>query len=100
MTQDSVGNMHRDSYGAPSMKITVVPAEAAPAEAAPADAQPAGRAWYVACRTLNVRAGADTAQPVLRTHSRGERLDVVRVADGWAELAQGGFVKAEYLLWV
>ena len=47
-----------------------------------------------------LRAGADTAQPVLRTHSRGERLDVVRVADGWAELAQGGFVKAEYLLWV
>ena len=92
--------MHRDSYGAPSMKITVVPAGAAPAEVAPADAQPAGRAWYVACRTLNVRAGADTAQPVLRTHSRGERLDVVRVADGWAELAQGGFVKAEYLLWV
>lgn len=100
VTQDSVGNMHRDSYGAPSMKITVVPAGAAPAEVAPADAQPAGRAWYVACRTLNVRAGADTAQPVLRTHSRGERLDVVRVADGWAELAQGGFVKAEYLLWV
>lgn len=92
--------MHRDSYGAPSMRITVVPAGAAPAEAAPADAQPGGRRLVRRLRHAQRarRGGHGATRP--RTHSRGERLDVVRVADGWAELAQGGFVKAEYLLWV
>lgn len=96
--EDSVGNMSRVSYGTPSLKITVVPA-AEPVETA-AGSQPAGSAWYVACRELNVRAGAGTDYPVIGTHGRGEALDVVRVAGGWAELADGGFVKVEYLLWV
>lgn len=115
--ETNVGTITRTVIEGGSMCIVVVPeaedaegttdaedAEAQNAEDAAGTAGTASssgeHAWYVACRELNVRKAPGTDATQLRTVGRGAELAVVRVADGWAELQDGGFVKAEFLIWV
>ena len=110
--ETNVGTITRTVIEGGSMCIVVVPeaegetdAEGAEnaenAAGAPGASDSSGEhAWYVACRELNVRKAPGTDAAQLRTVGRGAELAVVRVADGWAELQDGGFVKAEFLIWV
>lgn len=77
-------------YETASMKITVTPGRSVPPEG---DAD----ATVVLCRRLNVRSGAGTEHPVLRRAHRGEVLQVVSIAQGWARLTDGSFVCARYI---
>ena len=51
----------------------------------------------VLCRNLNVRSGAGTDHPILGRVHRGDALQVVSVAEGWAQLIDGTYVCAQYI---
>ena len=72
-------------YDAASMKITVRAKENAAKE------------YTVLCRRLNVRAGAGLEEAVIGKLQRGENVRVVAVENGWAQLAGGGYVCAQYI---
>lgn len=79
-----------DAYESSSMKITVTPGVSIPPEEITVE-------YTVLCRNLNVRSGAGTDHPILGRVHRGDALQVVSVAEGWAQLTDGTYVCAQYI---
>ena len=79
-----------DAYEASSMKIIVTPGESIPPEEEPVE-------YTVLCRNLNVRSGAGTQHPICGRVHRGDALQVVAVAGGWAQPTDGTYVCAQYI---
>ena len=73
-------------YDASSMKIIVTDAEAAAYES-----------YYVLCRNLHVRSAASLESEKTGMLHRGDEVQVVSIAKGWALTAQGDYVSARYL---
>ena len=79
-------------YTASSMKIVVtLPGTSIP----PVAAEPT--VYYVSCRNLNVRRTAGTTYKAVGMVHRGDALQVVEIANGWAKLADGTYVCEKYL---
>lgn len=51
----------------------------------------------VLCRNLNVRAGAGLEAAKVGMLHRGDNVQVLCVKDGWAQLADGSYVSAQYI---
>ena len=70
-------------YEAASMKIVVT--------------EKTVREGIVLCRNLNVRAGAGMEAQIVGMLHRGDSVQVVRVENGWAQLADGRYVSEKYI---
>ena len=60
--------------------------------------KPAGTVAYVVMYArINVRAKPDSTSAFVRFAVKGEVLQVVNIANGWAQLADGTYVFADYI---
>lgn len=85
-----------DAVSASAAETKVQATEAAVvAQMAPFDAFTVSCEGYVA---LNVRPEPRFGGRPLRTLKHGDKVEAAPAADGWFELADGGFVKAEFLV--
>lgn len=79
-------------YTASSMKIVVtLPGTSIP----PVAAEPT--IYVVSCRNLNVRRTPATTYKAVGMVHRGDALEVVEIANGWAKLADGTYVAEKYI---
>lgn len=76
-------------YEASSMKIVVTAGEVEK----PTD----GAKYVVTASSLNVRSGAGTGYSKIGSLKNGAIVEVETIANGWAKLANGGYVSAQYL---
>jgi hypothetical protein len=63
----------------------------------PPPTPPAKVPYVVIYARINVRAKADSNSAFVRFAVKGEVLQVVSIANGWAQLADGTFVFADYI---
>lgn len=86
-------NNSTKTYDASSMKITVT------AEAQDDDEEEDSTRYMVTASTLNVRKGPGTSYAKADYQlDNGEIVNVVSVANGWAQLEDGNYVSAQYLI--
>lgn len=82
----------KDSYKASSMKIVVT------AGSTDDDDDDTDSAKYVVtASSLNVRSGAGTGYSKIGSLKNGAIVEVETIANGWAKLADGGYVSSQYL---
>mgnify|MGYP000809168534 FL=1 len=82
----------KDSYKASSMKIVVT------AGSTDDDDDDTDSAKYVVtASSLNVRSGAGTGYSKIGSLKNGAIVEVETIANGWAKLANGGYVSSQYL---
>ncbi|MBL4847357.1 MAG: SH3 domain-containing protein [Planctomycetes bacterium] len=58
---------------------------------------PSSSRYRVNANSLRVRSGPGTENAILGTVKRGDEVEVTSVENGWAKLANGGFVSADFL---
>jgi LysM repeat protein len=101
---DSVHSLARE-YGVPAEAIrranglsgNPVAASPAPQPSPARPAPPANDRYRVTASSLRVRSGPGTSNAQVGSVKRGDVVEVVSLENGWAKLAQGGYVSADFL---